>query len=423
MGQDELTLDIERPAAGGRMIARDGARIVLVSGAIPGERVRAIVERVRGGVVFARTSTIEESSPDRRPAICDAACGGSAYAYIAYPRQLALKAEIVADAFRRIGRLPLETGIEVRPSAEEGYRMRARLHVRGTQVGFFREGSHELCDAAPTRQLLPETIAAIREAVGRLRRVKGIVREIEVGENAAASERALLVDMAPANEAVAADVLDAFDGPAITGVIVRGGGRPVGARGSPYLTDTLALNVDGQPASLVLRRHVASFFQGNRYLLQPFVETVVSRLPPGRLIDLYAGGGLFGLAFTALGRGNVVAVEGDRQAADDLAHNARAFEARVQTFATAVERYLGSRFDAAGATLLVDPPRTGLSKDAGAAIAASGAPRIVYVSCDVATLARDARRLVDAGYELDHVEAFDLFPNTAHVETVAVLSK
>ncbi len=424
MAQDELTLEIERPAAGGRMIARDGARVVLVSGAIPGERVRALVERVRGGVVFARTSTVEKPSPDRRPAICDAACGGSAYAYIAYPRQLALKAEIVADAFRRIGRLPLENRVDVRPSPEDGYRMRARLHVRGTQIGFFREDSHELCDAAPTRQLLPETIAVIREAVGRLRRVKGAVREIELSENAAASERALLVDMVPGDDSAGTpDVLRAFDHPAITGVILRGGGRPLRSRGSPYLTDTLALTVHGQSASLVLRRHVASFFQGNRYLLEPLVETVVSRVAPGRLIDLYAGAGLFGLAFAALGRGEVVAVEGDRQAADDLAHNARAFETRVQTFPAAVERYLGSRFDAAGATLLVDPPRTGLSKEAGAAIAASGSPRIVYVSCDVATLARDARRLVEAGYKLDHVEAFDLFPNTAHVETVAVLSK
>jgi 23S rRNA (uracil1939-C5)-methyltransferase len=424
MMPEELTLAIEKPAAGGRMIARAEGRIVLVSGAIPGERVRAAVEQIRGGVIYARASAIEEPSADRRAAICDPACGGTAYAYIAYPRQLALKSEIVADAFRRIGRLPLDGAVNVRPSPEEGYRMRARLHVRGPQIGFFREGSHELCDAAPTRQLLPETIAAVRDAAEHLRRLQGAVREIEVGENVSATARAVLVEIAPDQKpARADDVLRAFDSPGITGVLVRASGRTLRSRGLPYLTDVLELKIDGRTASLTLRRHVASFFQGNRYLLQSLIETVVSLVPVGRLIDLYAGAGVFGLAFAALERGGVTAVEGDRHAGDDLAYNARALGGHVQTFTAPVERYLGTRFEAAGATLLVDPPRTGLSREAVAAIAASRAPRIVYVSCDVATLARDVRRLVDADYRLDHVEAFDLFPNTAHVETVAVLSK
>jgi 23S rRNA (uracil1939-C5)-methyltransferase len=424
MAQDQLTLAIERPAAGGRMIARADGRIVLVSGGIPGERVRAAVEHVRGGVIYARAVTIEDASADRRPAMCDPACGGSTYAYIGYPRQLALKAEIVADAFKRIARLPLDAPVPVRPSPEEGYRMRARLHVRGAQIGFFREGSHELCDAAATRQLLPETFAAIRDGAARLRRSKRAAREIEVGENISGSARAVLVELAPDDRPTRDDdLLRAFESPAMSGVVVRSGGRTLLSRGSPYLTDVLALNVFGQTGSLTLRRHIASFFQGNRFLLLPLIETVVSLLPAGRLIDLYAGVGVFGLAFAALGRGDVIAVEGDRHGGDDLAHNAREFGARVQVHAAAVERHLAAQSMAAGTTVLVDPPRTGLSREVSAALAASGAPRIVYVSCDVATLARDARRLADAGYTLHHIEAFDLFPNTAHVETVAVLSK
>jgi 23S rRNA (uracil1939-C5)-methyltransferase len=89
----------------------------------------------------------------------------------------------------------------------------------------------------------------------------------------------------------------------------------------------------------------------------------------------------------------------------------------------AVERYLAGSFDAADASVLVDPPRTGMSAEAAAAIAACRAPRLVYVSCDVATLARDVRRFVDAGYRLTHAESFDLFPNTAHVETVVTLDR
>jgi 23S rRNA (uracil1939-C5)-methyltransferase len=344
------------------------------------------------------------------------------YAHIAYTRQLALKAEIVADAFRRIGRLPLEQLVPVRPSPEEGYRMRARLHVRGTRIGFFREGSHELCDAASTRQLLPDTVAVVTEAVRGLRQEAGSVREIEIGENVSASARAVLVDVTPDRGPVRADeLLGAFDAAGISGVLVHAGGRPLGARGSPHLTDVLALGSGGRTGELTLRRHVASFFQGNRYLLQALAEAVAALVPAGRLIDLYAGVGLFGLGCAALERGEVEAVEGDRHAGDDLSHNAQAFGTRVRTFTMPVEQYLQAHPAAHDATLLVDPPRTGLSSEACTAMAASGSPRIVYVSCDVATLARDVRRLVDAGYGLEHVEAFDLFPNTAHVETVVVL--
>src|SRR4051812_14898168 len=154
---EDVSLAIEKPAAGGGMIARHEGQIVFVSGAIPGERVRARVEQVRGGTAYAETIRVEESSPDRREPGGDPACGGNVFAHIAYPRQLQLKADIVADAFARIGKLPLNVIVPVRPSPEQGYRMRARLHVREGRIGFFREGTHDLCDATRTGQLLMAT--------------------------------------------------------------------------------------------------------------------------------------------------------------------------------------------------------------------------------------------------------------------------
>jgi 23S rRNA (uracil1939-C5)-methyltransferase len=220
-------------------------------------------------------------------------------------------------------------------------------------------------------------------------------------------------------------VLRACDGEGITGVVVTRPEAPqfVGGRGHPHVSDTLRVEAEDTVAAVTLRRHVSAFFQGNRFLLEPLVTRVVRHLPAGTLLDLYAGAGLFGLSWAALGRGRVVAVEGDRQGAEDLRANARALGDTVEVAATAVETYLGRRGTANDATILVDPPRTGMSKEAAAAIAGAGAPRIVYVSCDVATLARDARRLADQGYAPTHVEAFDLFPNTAHVETLVVLDR
>jgi 23S rRNA (uracil1939-C5)-methyltransferase len=140
----------------------------------------------------------------------------------------------------------------------------------------------------------------------------------------------------------------------------------------------------------------------------------------GPVLDLYAGVGLFSLVAAQAGLGPVVAVEGDRFSADDLKRNARGRE-NVEIRVDAVERHLGAAKKAA--TIIMDPPRTGLSKEALAGIMAVQAPRLIYVSCDIATLARDARLLVDAGYPMTSVRAFDLFPNTAHVETVTVFAR
>jgi 23S rRNA (uracil1939-C5)-methyltransferase len=421
---DVLTLDIEKPAAGGRMLARHEGRVVFVANAIPGERVRARVTQVRGGVGYADAIGIEQASPDRRAVAHDPLCGGMVYAHIAYERQLALKAAIVADAFARLGRMPLEHAVPVHGSREHGYRMRARLHVKEGRVGFFREGTHDLCEAGPTGQLLPDTVDLLRTAAGRLReaRVRD-VRGIELSENVPATERALLVDLsAESGQASAQRVLGRFDDARATGVGIMRGRQPLASRGAPFVHDTLTVQADGTSAEVVFRRHAAAFFQGNRFLLATLASHVVSQLPAGTLVELYAGSGLFGISYAALGRGRVTAVEGDAVAGEDLRENAAPYEA-VLAATTPVEAWVASSFSAADATVLVDPPRTGMSAEACLAVASSGASRIVYVSCDVATLARDARRIADAGYRLVDVTSFDLFPNTAHVETVVVFGR
>jgi 23S rRNA (uracil1939-C5)-methyltransferase len=182
--------------------------------------------------------------------------------------------------------------------------------------------------------------------------------------------------------------------------------------GSPYVSDVVS--------GVTLSRHARSFFQGNRFLLQALVDHVLSHVERGPVLDLYAGVGLFSLVAAHAGLGPVVAVEGDRFSADDLKRNARGRE-HVEIRVDAVERHLGAAKKAA--TIIVDPPRTGLSKEAVSGVVAVGATKLIYVSCDIATLARDARLLLDAGYRMSGVRAFDLFPNTAHVETVIAFER
>jgi tRNA/tmRNA/rRNA uracil-C5-methylase (TrmA/RlmC/RlmD family) len=272
-----------------------------------------------------------------------------------------------------------------------------------------------LCEARQTRQLLPSTYDVLDALNGALQQ-SGTRRvcEIELSENIDASQRAVHLDAAASSELP--QLLRFVQAtPAISGLTA--GSRLVG--GDAFVTDRLT--VDGR--TVVLRRNVRTFFQANRYLLGDLVMRVIAHVTPGSaVIDLYAGAGLFSISAAVVRGARVAAVEGDRFAAADLADNARTSQASLETHALSVERFTADARRAADA-IIADPPRTGLSKEALDGVLALRAEKILYVSCDVATFARDARRLLDGGYDLSCIEAFDLFPHTPHVETFAEFSR
>jgi tRNA/tmRNA/rRNA uracil-C5-methylase (TrmA/RlmC/RlmD family) len=434
----EITLAIEKPAAGGWMLARHEGQVVLVRGAIPGERVRVRIDRIGKGVLYADTVEVLIPSSDRRGASGDTSCGGNVFAHIAYERQRALKGEIIRDALMRIGHLPVAAAPEVIGSPERGYRMRARLHAQGAQLGFLREGTHQLCDAAATGQLLAGTgdwIAAA-EAVLLRDRLEGLTA-IEIAENIRGDERACHLELQAGVDA--APFVNLADAGPLTGISAAREDRAGVERlaGVPSVSDVLHVR-DGDPASaLGLRRDVRAFFQANRFLLEPLVRHVIALVPPGPIVDLYAGVGLFGLSLAAAGAENVTLVEGDPVSSASLQDNAEPFGSRVRVERRSVESFLQSyggrvprhgsedaRSGPAGdATFIVDPPRTGMSKEALAGIVRSRPARLIYVSCDVATFARDTRLLLDASYQLEQLTGVDLFPNSAHVEAVASFAR
>jgi 23S rRNA (uracil1939-C5)-methyltransferase len=411
---DRLTLNIEKAVAGGRMLARHDGAVALVSAAIPGERVEADIEKIQRGTIWAATRRVIEASPDRVEPFCELDCGGSVYAHVRSERQLALKRDVLRDAFSRLAHVALPDDVTVTPSRADGYRMRARLHARHGRLGFFREGTHELCDPGPTRQLLPDTIAVLEQLERSLvNATRAGVGEVEVSENCDASERALHLHLTADGDPSALAPFTQVEG--VNGV---SSGAPHHSRaltlwGRPEVTDTLR--------GVRLKRHACAFFQGNRYLLSTLVSRVVDCVPAGTVLDLYAGVGLFSAVLAARGDVTLTAVEGDPIAAHDLKDNLAAFGAAGARHQP-VEVFLSGRVPRPD-TVIVDPPRMGMTKQATDGILRLRAPRIVYVSCDVATLARDVRTLTERGYELSGIEAFDMFPNTAHVETLAVLER
>jgi len=366
---------------------------------------------------------VEQPSADRRAVSADPLCGGCVYAHITYARQLEVKGLVLEDAFGRIGRLTLPAPIAVSGSPEDGYRMRSRLHVRGGRVGFFREGTHDLCDARETRQLRVDTCDTLDRLAAGLRSLgMAGVRELEVSENLDASQRVVHLETSASISPRLMSTLGHSDG--LTGLTLsvpeaHGAARTAVVAGDPHVVDVL--DIDGHAVSL--RRHVLAFFQGNRFLLSSLVSHVVSHVSPGdRVIDLYAGTGLFSMAAGVARGAQVMAVEGDRTGAADLAVNAATTAGAVKAMHEGVEAFVARQHNTPN-VLIVDPPRTGMSKEALDGAIGLKAPVVAYVSCDVATLARDARKFVDAGYTLERLVGFDLFPNTPHVESVATFRR
>ena len=424
---DVIDLTVERPAVGGRMIARWGGRVVLVAGAIPGEQVRAAVEGARGGALFARTVEVTRPSPDRRPVAVPASCGGRTLAHVAYPRQLALKSAIVRDAFRRIGRIDLPEPPAVAASPETGYRLRARLHAGDGGVGFLDEGSHRVCGVAGTGVLsagAERAVAALNTHEPGLASIG--VSAVELTEDLAADRRALQLSVRGRVDDSGAEweALAAAAGVSGLSAASRTVAGPSLTVGSPFVADPLARFLPSSGAgTLVLRRHAAAFFQANRHLVPALTATVAELAGGGDVVDLYAGVGLFAVALAARGGGGVTAVERDPVGACDLAANAAPLGDALRIVRAPVETYLKRSGRLSAAAVIVDPPRAGLSREAVTRLARRRPRRIVYVSCDVATQARDLRALRSSGYRLGEVRAFDMFPNTAHVETVVALDR
>ena len=418
----------ERPVAGGAMLAHDAGCVVLVTGAIPGERVRARVDTRRRDVIHATVIEVLEPDSDRRKMSVaeDPACGGQVYQHISYRRQLDLKSEVVCDALRRIGQFPDVRPVPVASSPERGFRLRARLHVGPLGLGFLRTGTHETCDVGQTGQLLPETeriVAEIGRRLGRRSTVRTNLAHVDIAENVEGDER--VVHFALRRSLKYRRLAEIAELPGVSGVTVRPmRGGIVRIAGSATVGDPVAVLSGGEgPSDAELRRHAPAFFQANRYLVPSLVAAVGQRVPPGPVLDLYAGVGLFAVSLAARGGVAVTAVERDRLAVGDLRRNAEPLGPRLSVVGAPVERYLLNRASPIEGTVVVDPPRAGLARGLIERLAALKARTVAYVSCDPATFARDLRRFREAGYEASDIRAFDQFPNTAHIELLATLTR
>ncbi|MGC3021642.1 MULTISPECIES: class I SAM-dependent RNA methyltransferase [unclassified Brevibacterium] len=438
----DLTLDIESPAAGGTSIARHDGQVVFVSGALPGERVRA---RTAAGPAarFLRAEVTEvlEASPhrvaDRRAAYrfdgqaggpagaADEAAtgfGGMEYAHVDIAHSRTLKAEVLTDQLARIGHIDRQ--VEVRPAPHEtdgtDWRTRVQLAVDAEgRPGMLASRSH---DVIPVNTP-PLAAGALHDLDIAALRAPG-ARRLEFAWSG--DHGALIVRGRPTAEVLAE--IDAWL-PASFSLLAeaagpdhgkrrgrgRGRRRPPAeltiVRGRRNLTETVA----GRDFTVA----ADGFWQVHRDAAELLSAEVSAALPDRvkSLTDLYCGVGLLGISAARATGAPLFGVEGVGPAIEHARANAADLDARFLTLD--VDRARLPESD----VIILDPPRAGAGKAVTSALIGSSARTLVYVSCDPATLARDLAQLTGGGFAIESLTGFDLFPLTSHLETVTVLRR
>jgi 23S rRNA (uracil1939-C5)-methyltransferase len=435
-----MKLRIEKPLYGGASLARVPAddptglagKAVFVPFALPRELVEARIAADHRSYASATLEQVLEPAPGRVLPGCEyyARCGGCHYQHADYPTQLAMKRDILVEALERAQLAPLPE-VRVRSAEPWGYRNRVRLHVTRAphaSLSYREAASHRdlAVDHCPVAApLLQQAIAACNRLLQTQPAMAKVLAEVEFFTNG--DESALLVSLfssAPA-KLVATDLSRV-----VAEALLRELPSLIGVRTftlDPKTRRTQLANSWGEPSlRYVVGEHAyqvsaAAFFQVNRFLLPALLQEVTVQQSGNVAWDLYAGVGLFAQALAQQFE-EVVAVESSPASAADLAHNLHG--PPHQRIVQDTLRFLKSPANAAQPDLVVvDPPRAGLAADVCERLAAVGPRRIVYVSCDPSTLARDLRTLQPSGYRPVSLTLLDLFPQTFHLETVATLER
>jgi tRNA/tmRNA/rRNA uracil-C5-methylase (TrmA/RlmC/RlmD family) len=393
---------------GGEGVARIEGKAVFVPGALPGERavVRVVDDRAR----WARAELVEvvEASPARVPTpVADvAAWGGCDLLHVGSGAARELKTRVVREQLQRLGRIdepPVEACRSVGP--DRGYRNHVQLHAApdGT-LGFHRAGSHEVVPAEHC-PVMSDAVLAVLEQVGADTGAQRVVIRAHPTTGTAAA----LLTPGPGP-------LELPDG-AFDVLLEQPDGSTVTMRGDGVLAE--------QVADLTYRFGATSFFQvntGGAAAIVEQVEAACGDVSGALTWDLYGGVGLLSLPLARAGA-EVVAVEGHLPSAVWARRNAADAGLAVAVLAEPVHDVVRRAVSEPPDVVVLDPPRVGAGEDVVAGLAERGPATIVYVACDVAALARDARHLGDRGYRLVRAVPLDLFPLTHHVEVVATFER
>jgi 23S rRNA (uracil1939-C5)-methyltransferase len=431
---ESLLLEIDSLAYGGKGIARRNGYVVFVTGALPGDRVRAEVTRAKRAYAEARTVEIVQPSADRVPERCDHGgepCPGASWQALPYDDQLRHKQQQVDDALTRLGGL---SGYELEPiePAVEQWRYRNKLeysfgeHEGEVVLGYHARGRWDRVVDAEDCLLASEENNRARNEIRAWARAQGltsydrragtgILRNLVVREGRRTGQlQTRLVTSPEEIPRPPVDLHTIIEGPG------SGTDGPTGALGREHLEEELC--------GLSFRISHSAFFQTNTEMAERLYGIAAEMAALGgneRLFDLFSGIGTLGLAMAGRA-GEVWGIEVVPEAVADAEENARRNEIGNARFRVGdARKELRPLLEEAGRpdVVVIDPPRAGLSKKVVRRLLECEAERVVYVSCNPTTLAPNAAQLTEAGYRLRRVRPVDMFPQTPHIECVALLER
>ena len=429
----EHTLLIKKVIAGGKGLgALADGMVVMVSGVLPGETVTVHETKTHRGFKEARLLRVVEPSPDRAVPPCPhyGLCGGCDLQHAAYPAQLAIKQQILQEALERahLDPVPDQPGPTLPSPLAFGYRSRLRLHLDPTgRLGFHQSASNAV---VPIRHCLlavdpiNRVIAAIVDG-GWGDRLADHIAALELIHSPADDRVFLVLQPRPGLQVpLPANLVDQMH--SLADEVIVQTEKP-GQNSAQALTTVLSqdFTLRGQPYRLNWDHRC--FFQVNRQQNPRMIELALDLLPrhsqPFTALDLFCGMGTFSIPLGLAGA-QVTGVEHNRRSIHWAEQNSRTNRLTARFIAEGVEHQLHTlvtrkaRFDC----ILLDPPRQGLGK-AAALLPLLEPDRIISISCDPATLARDLARISTGGYRLTRITPVDMFPQTHHIESVALLER
>ena len=422
---DQLELELHSIAQGGDAVGRYDGRAVFASGGLPGELVRVQLYDRQATFARGRVVAVLRAAPERRVSACplEQQCGAGDWRWIDHAAQQRFKAEILREQLQHIGGLDVAVlppassadGTATSPLTPGGYRTTAELHVAGERIGYYLPGSRRVADVAACclhHPLINDALAALRPLLRQADRSLAL--------------RGVTIRCSPTS------------GQAIAVLDGRGPLRDLAQRwrqACPALVGVTHMQtrraLDGQDwierRGGGVRFHVSasSFFQINAQQIEPLTARVRALLDPQpttRLLDVYCGVGLFGLALAREVEA-VVGVEEWEPAVADARRSARLNAIRNVAFHAGVAERLLATLEGEFDRVVLDPPRRGCAPEVIEALVQRQPVRIVYVSCHPGTLARDCKLLAAAGYQIASAEVIDMFPHTHHVESIVRLER
>lgn len=423
-----MNLTVEKLVYGGDGLARlPEGKTVFLPFVLPAEEVSATIVQEKSSFSRAAVDQVIKPSPYRVQPPCPyfGNCGGCHYQHSGYTAQLENKRAILKETLLRNGKLEWKNDVITHSGESWNYRNRSRLKVRGGAefaLGYHRLGSHDLLpvkECPISSKLINKVLKHVWE-LGEAGKVPAGITEIEFFADHADAKMLVEVHFTPGSPEMH-DFAAALQGgaPEVKGVAFfaeNNSGEP-GAEAPKYTVGDPVLAY--QVGEKSFRVSAGSFFQVNRYLTRDLVQTVVGDFHGRIALDLYAGVGLFA-THLAKRFDQVFAVESASISSADLQANAIKNVVPVKSTA---EGFLPRCINMQPELVVVDPPRAGLGAKATQLLAALRVKRIVYVSCDPATLARDVRTFMETGYHVEEVHMIDLFPQTFHIESVVRLAR